>query len=62
HAVTGRLLTPADDGEPRVMLERTFSKFYGLADTGTIAVSGGRELEYVGQATTPEYFSVAPEG
>ncbi len=62
HALTGRLLTPADDGEPHVMLERTFAKVYELPDTGTIAVSGGRELEYVGQATTPEYFTVAPEG
>lgn len=61
-AHTGRVLTNADAGEPRVMLERAFAQFYELPDTGTIAVSGGRNLDFVGQATTPEYFAVAPEG
>ncbi len=62
HAFTGRPLTNEDAGAPRVMLERTFAKFHGLADTGRVRVSGDRELEFVGQATTPEYFTVAPEG
>jgi putative ABC transport system permease protein len=44
------------------MVERTFAKFYDMGDTGIVAVSGGRELEFVGQASTPEYFTVAPEG
>ncbi len=62
YAMTGRLLTEADAGEPRVMVERSFSRFYDLPDAGRIAISGGRELEVVGQATTPEYYAVAPEG
>ncbi len=61
-AHTGRLLTAQDSGEPRVMLERSFARFYELPDTGTVEVSGGRTLEFVAQATTPEYFAVAPEG
>jgi putative ABC transport system permease protein len=61
-AHTGRLLTAEDAGQPLVMMERTFANFYELPSTGTIAVSGGRTLELVGQATTPEYFAVAPEG
>jgi putative ABC transport system permease protein len=61
-AHSGRLLTADDAGRPLVMIERTFANFYELPDTGTIEVSGGRRLELVGQATTPEYFAVAPEG
>jgi putative ABC transport system permease protein len=62
HPLTGRPLTGDDRGTPRVMVDRNFAKFYELADNGTVTVSGGRELEFVGQATTPEYFTVAPEG
>ncbi len=62
YAFTGRLLTEADAGQPTVMLDRNFSEFYDLAETGTIVISGGQTLEFVGQATTPEYFAVAPEG
>lgn len=62
HAVTGRSLAAEDAGYPVVMLERNFARFYSLPDTGEIAISGERRLEYVGQASTPEYFSVAPEG
>ncbi len=62
HAMDGRLLTAADAGAPTVMVETSFARHYGLDGTGTLAVSGGRELEVVGLATTPEYFAVAPEG
>ncbi len=61
-AHTGRVLTPEDAGQPRVMVERSFAGFYELPDTGTVRISGGRTLEFVAQATTPEYFAVAPEG
>jgi putative ABC transport system permease protein len=62
HAFTGRLLTDGDAGHPIVMLDRNFARFYALPDSGTIEISGGRPLGYVGQATTPEYFTVSPEG
>jgi putative ABC transport system permease protein len=62
HAFTGRLLVGSDAAEARVMLERLFATFHDLPPTGSIEVSGGRTLEYVGQATTPEYFAVSPEG
>jgi putative ABC transport system permease protein len=57
----GRGLTEADRGEPRILLEHHFAKHYDLAPSGTVRVSGGRELEYVGQALTPEYFIVTTE-
>ncbi len=62
HAFTGRLLDEGDAGRPIVMVERNFAKFYELPATGEIAISGDRAVEYVAQATTPEYFTVAPEG
>lgn len=62
HAFTGRLLSEADAGATTVMVERNFARFYELPDAGTVQISGGRQLEYVGQASTPEYFTVAPEG
>lgn len=62
HAFTGRLLTHEDAGGPFVMLERTFATFYGLPDTGALTMGGGTEVGYLAQASTPEYFTVAPEG
>lgn len=62
HAFTGRLLAEGDAGQPVVMLDRNFARFYALPDSGSIEISGGRQLSYVGQATTPEYFTVSPEG
>ncbi|MDH3731453.1 MAG: ABC transporter permease, partial [Acidimicrobiia bacterium] len=62
YAFTGRVLDEGDAGTATAMLERSFSKSHNLPDTGAIAVSGGRRLDFVGQATTPEYFAVAPEG
>ncbi len=62
HAFTGRLLDEGDSGSETVMLDRLFAQFYALPDTGTVELAGGRTVEYVGQATTPEYFAVSPEG
>ena len=62
HAFTGRTLTAADAGEPLVMLERNFATFYELDDAGALTLSGGHEVEFVGQVTTPEYYAVSPEG
>jgi putative ABC transport system permease protein len=62
YTFAGRLLDDADSGAPVAMLDRLFAQFHELPDTGTIRLSGGTTLDYVGQATTPEYFAVAPEG
>ena len=62
HVTGGRPLTGSDRGEPVAMIETIFADFYDLPDTGRISVSGGRELQYVATATTPEFFTVAPEG
>ncbi len=62
HTETGRALSPADAAAPVVLLEHNFARFHELPASGSITVSGGTTLGYVGQALTPEYFVVAPEG
>ena len=59
---TGRALEASDTGAPVVLLEHNFARFHDLPATGSLLVSGGIEVDYVGQALTPEYFIVAPEG
>ena len=62
HIVEGRALTETDAGRPVALLETTFAGFHGLPSAGTITLGGGFDLEYVARASTPEYFTVAPEG
>jgi putative ABC transport system permease protein len=62
HVFAGRPLTSADAGNPTVMLDQNFARFYELPAAGRLTISGGRNLDYVATATTPEYFMVAPEG
>lgn len=54
----GAPLTAADVGEPRVLLERNFGNYYDLPPSGTVRLSGGQRVEYVGHALAPEYFIV----
>lgn len=62
YAFTGQLVDEADTGKANVMLDRLFAQYYDLPDTGTIELAGGTSVDYVAQATTPEYFAVSPEG
>jgi len=62
HTFTGRLLDDNDAGDNAVMLDRLFAQFYELPDIGTVELAGGLAVDYVAQATTPEYFAVSPEG
>ena len=61
HVAEGRLLDAKDIAAPTVLLERNFASYYELPPSGTIRISGGQELTYVGQALTPEYFLVTTE-
>jgi putative ABC transport system permease protein len=61
YAAEGRPLDAADAGAPVAVLERHFAKHYDLPASGTVRLSGGRALEYVGQAMTPEFFVVTTE-
>lgn len=57
----GRTLTDADAGAPLVLLEANFAGHYNLPPEGTVRISGGAALSYVGHAFTPEYFIVTTE-
>jgi putative ABC transport system permease protein len=62
HVNEGRSLDEADRGQPTALIERNFALYYDLDGEGTLNLSGGRELAYVGHALTPEYFLVTSEG
>ncbi len=57
----GAALAEEDAGESTALVERNFALYYELPTEGTLTLSGGRELDYVGHATTPEYFMVMTE-
>ncbi|HLF76606.1 MAG TPA: FtsX-like permease family protein [Dehalococcoidia bacterium] len=57
----GRPLGVQDVGMPTALLERNFAKYYDLPSQGTLELSGGISIEYVGQTLTPEYFFVTTE-
>jgi putative ABC transport system permease protein len=57
----GRTLRETDDGHPVAVLEQKFADFHDLPPQGTLQVSGGREVRYVGAGLSPEYFLVVPE-
>lgn len=55
----GRSLAAGDAGRPVAVLEQQFADFYSLPAHGTVRVSGGTAVSYVGVGTSPEYFVVA---
>jgi putative ABC transport system permease protein len=61
YAATGASLTAADEGRDVVAIEQNFARHYALPDGGSVALSGGHRLPYVGQVFTPEYFFVTTE-
>ena len=62
HVDEGRSLDEDDRGQPTALIERNFALYYDLSSEGTLTLSGGRELAFVGHALTPEYFLVTSEG
>ena len=57
----GRGLGPADDGQPLGVLDRGFAAANHLPRTGTVRISGGAQVRYVGQGQSPEYFVLPGE-
>ena len=58
----GRSLEDGDRGQPTSLIERNFAVYHDLPTEGSLTLSGGRQLDYVGHANTPEYFMVIAEG
>lgn len=61
YTFVGRELASADAGAPVVLLERTFSRAHDLPSEGLATLTGGLQVRYVGQATSPEHFVVLSE-
>lgn len=61
YAYDGRALEPADVGTAVAMLEVHFAEYYLLPAEGTVRISGEQEVQYVGTALTPEYFTVTTD-
>jgi putative ABC transport system permease protein len=61
YTAVGRPLTADDEGEDVALMERNFGKLYGLGEGGKVVLTGGQELQFTGQAMSPEYFIVVTE-
>jgi putative ABC transport system permease protein len=61
HVYAGRQVRAGEGGRPVAVLERTFARYYDLPSSGTVRVSGGTQVRYVGQGTAPDYFSPAAD-
>ena len=58
HVAGGRALKGADDGLPTGLLESKFAGVYDLPTSGSLTLSGGHRLAYVGTGYSPEYFRI----
>ncbi len=45
-------------GQPRVLIESKFARFHDLPDSGTLTIGGDKSVDFVGHATSPEYFLI----
>lgn len=62
HAFGGRLFTPADvEAGDVVLLDEHFAQRHDLPATGTVRISGDRELRVVGSAVSAERFFMVDE-
>ncbi|WP_083473280.1 MULTISPECIES: ABC transporter permease [unclassified Frankia] len=57
----GAAASAAAGGRPVGVLDRTFGRANHLPPTGTVRISGGTEVTYVGQGQSPEYFVLPGE-
>ena len=58
EVIRGDGMPQSGEGEPRVLIESKFASFHGLPDSGTLTVGGDTIVEFVGHATSPEYFLI----
>lgn len=58
HVGAGRALGPADSGQDTAILHSGFADAHHLPPSGTVRVSGGTPLSYVGTGLTPDYFII----
>jgi putative ABC transport system permease protein len=49
------------EGQPAVLLERNFARYYELPPSGEVVLGGDVKVSYTGHVLTPEYFLVTTE-
>jgi putative ABC transport system permease protein len=57
-SVQGRALRATDAGKDVVVLDRHYGDANRLPATGSLQLSGGKRVQYVGQGVSPDYFVV----
>ncbi|MBJ7353273.1 MAG: FtsX-like permease family protein [Thermoleophilaceae bacterium] len=57
----GKSFTADSDAKPVAVLDASYAKFYDLPETGTLALAGGSEINYVGQGQSPQYFLITSD-
>ena len=62
EVIEGEGMPQSGTGEPRVLLESKFARFHDLPESGTLILGGDTSVEFVGHATSPEYFLVVEGG
>jgi putative ABC transport system permease protein len=62
HAARGRSLEPRDRARRVAVLDRSFSKYYDLPDSGRVRLGGAGTIPYVGQGLSPQHFLITQEG
>lgn len=62
YADSGRALRAGDEGRPVAVLERNFAAYHDLPGGGTLRLSGGAKIRYVGTGGSPEFFLVTRPG
>ena len=58
EVIKGDGLPESAADEPRVLIESKFARYHGLPDSGTLTVGGDTRVDFVGHATSPEYFLI----
>jgi putative ABC transport system permease protein len=61
HTTAGRGLRATDAGAPRVVLDEHFADHYDLPPSGSLRLSGGVDVDFVGRGLSPEYFLVVSD-
>ncbi|MFJ9119580.1 ABC transporter permease [Streptomyces sp. NPDC102394] len=61
HVYAGRQVAAGESGRAVAVLERAFARHYDLPSSGTVRISGGTPVHYVGQGSAPDYFSPASD-
>ena len=59
EVIRGAGMPELGTARPRVLLETKFADFHSLPESGRLTVRGDVGVEYVGHATSPEFFLIA---